>query len=147
MRRWSAVLASFLAAFALVPGLACSSFGEAETLDASTPPDEAGGAADGAPLVDASPIPLVDCVGELGRFATHIGRVNVHTVGAGAWEGDPDCTSGPDVERIDYCKRFWPAARSARTPLVADKSPKPFKTTGCKETFLDPGTTQVACCP
>ena len=44
----------------------------------------------------------------LGKISYWSGKVNQHTDANGVWQTDPDGTSGADLDKITYCKKFYP---------------------------------------
>ena len=47
------------------------------------------------------------------KIAYWCGKVNLHLVG-GQWVTDPDGVSGCDVDKLRYCRKFWPAVTAVQ---------------------------------
>jgi len=53
---------------------------------------------------------LAETVDKTPRIEYWWGKVNQHVdVQTGAWETDPDGTSGADLDKLGYCKKWYPA--------------------------------------
>lgn len=80
----------------------------------------------------------------VGEFATWCGLVNTHTDGLGGWITDSDCTSGCDVNDLNYCQKFWPSSTSIVE--VSPSGTKTFFDAGCNLNYNGAGFNQYACC-
>ena len=58
----------------------------------------------------------------LGKISYWFGKVNQHTDANGAWQTDPDGTSGADLDKITYCKKFYPGTTDIKEASVATLS-------------------------
>ncbi len=80
----------------------------------------------------------------VGQFATWCGLVNTHTLPGGGWAPDSDCSSGCNVNDVEYCKKFWPEAVSE--VAVPPSETKAFPQAGCGMSYSGAGQNQYACC-
>ena len=48
------------------------------------------------------------------RVAFWKGMYNVHTTIDGTWQSDPEEDDGADVDKLDYCKQFYPGTTAVR---------------------------------
>jgi hypothetical protein len=79
------------------------------------------------------------------QYATWCGKVNVHSEGD-AWVTDSDCTSGCNINTVDYCQKFWPEADAQVTVEPVPGELKTFKDAGCGGGYDHEGFAQYACC-
>jgi hypothetical protein len=125
----------------------------------------AGGEAAGGNGGEGGELPVIDLVcgvnmAQVGTVSEWCGKVDVHTNADGLFVTDTDCTSGcrqSDVERLDYCKKFYPSATAIQKGLVQGASgSKDWKNAGfvsgtsgpCNDSAPDgPGISgEFACC-
>ena len=43
-----------------------------------------------------------------------------YSLADGAWQSDPDKSSGANIDRVQYCKKWWPLTKSVRSIGVAE---------------------------
>ena len=58
----------------------------------------------------------------LGKISYWFGKVNQHTDASGAWQTDPDGTSGANLNKITYCRKFYPGTTDIRETDVSTHS-------------------------
>gem|GEM_PF-2320065 len=58
----------------------------------------------------------------LGKISYWSGKVNQHTDANGAWQTDSDGTSGADLDKIAYCKKFYPGTTDIKEASVETNS-------------------------
>jgi hypothetical protein len=144
----------------------CQSFSEATTPDAgasdaggdSASGGSEGGGSDGGGSGDGGSDGGPCGAGvALGTVGTLFGKVNVHTPktslddpanllrAINGWLPDPDCASGADLEKVGYCRRFWPDTSDVVAGTVTPDN-KPFLPAGCSPLGPLPGQAEYVCC-
>ena len=149
--RYSSAPSVLLVAMATVGAVGC---GGAEPIAPAAGTVDAGPTPAGAhaepvsDLLSAATAPAASCPAGtdlVGQYATWCGKVNVHTQGS-SWVPDSDCSSGCNINTVNYCKRFWPGATVQQVLPAPSSDTKPFQTAGCNRSYPAVGQAQYACC-
>lgn len=83
--------------------------------------------------------------GEIGRISYWFGKVNTHMAPGGSWTWDTDCTSGANIDPLQYCRKYWPSTTSVTSVPVSAKSGNLWYTAGCGTAFPGDGLQEWVC--
>jgi hypothetical protein len=82
---------------------------------------------------------------ELGRISYWFGKVNTHKAPGGSWTWDTDCTSGANIDPLQYCRKYWPNTTSVTPVPVSSKPGNLWFTAGCGMAFPSDGQQEWIC--
>jgi hypothetical protein len=81
-----------------------------------------------------------------GRISYWQGKVNVHTdPTTSIWTSDADCTSGAEINKLTYCKKFYPNTISVTSVPLSKKPPMLWNTAGCGQQYTSDGVEEFTC--